>query len=82
MLTIEEARSQQKFFAKYALVPPILVLKFDLKNPEQIAKYFDVSAEAAGYAWEYYQKWSSRETGFTDYEIRMKSLALGMTKLD
>lgn len=70
----ELAEYEVKFFAKYALVPPVLVLRLNLKSPEEIAEMFDVSYQAAIYAWEYYQKWLSRNTGYTSYEIRLLQL--------
>ncbi len=53
----ELAEKEVKFFAKYALVPPVLVHKFELDNPHDIARLFDVSTEAAIYALDYYKKW-------------------------
>ena len=43
----ELAEKEVKFFAKYALVPPVLVHKLKLDNPMDIADTFDVSFEAA-----------------------------------
>ena len=68
------AENEVKFFAKYALVPPVLVLKLHLKSAEEIPDVFDVSYEAAIYAWEYYQKWLGRNTDYTAYEIRLLNL--------
>ena len=53
----EEEEAEAKFFAKYALVPPVLVHKLKLTTPEEISETFDVSFEAAYYALVYYNKW-------------------------
>lgn len=53
----ELAEKEVKFFAKYALVPPVLVHKLKLTTPEEILETFDVSYEAAYYALVYYNKW-------------------------
>lgn len=53
----ELAEKEVKFFAKYALVPPVLVHKLKLTTPEEISEKFDVSYEAAYYALVYYNKW-------------------------
>ena len=70
----ELAEFEVKFFAKYALVPPVLVLKLNLESAEEIQDVFDVSYQAAIYAWEYYQKWLGRNTDYTAYEIRLLNL--------
>ena len=51
------AEKEVKFFAKYALVPPVLVQKLNLTTPEEISEKFNVSYEAAYYALIYYNKW-------------------------
>ena len=66
----ELAEKEVKFFAKYALVPPVLVYKLNLKTAEQIAKVFAVSHEAAVYALEYYKKWLYHSGMLKDYERR------------
>ncbi len=53
----ELAEKEVKFFAKYALVPPVLVHKLKLTTPEEICETFNVSYEAAYYALVYYNKW-------------------------
>lgn len=71
----ELAEKEVKFFAKYALVPPILVHKLKLDNPYDIARIFDVSFEAARYALEYYRKWlSCSNKDYTSYELRLLRL--------
>lgn len=51
------AEKEVNFFAKYALVPPVLVHKLQISTVEEIAKVFNVSNEAAYYALNYYKKW-------------------------
>ena len=71
----ELAEAEVRFFAKYALAPPVLIHKLKLTSPKEIARVFDISLEAAQYAYDYYQKWllfGSRD--FTSYEIRTLSL--------
>ena len=71
----ELAEKEVRFFAKYALVPPILVHKFHLCEPLEIAQVFEVSLEAAEYAFEYYQKWLEfSPKDYTDYEIAILKL--------
>ncbi len=65
----ELAEKEVKLFAKYALVPPVLVHKLKLDNPYDISKAFEVSLEAACYAYSYYQKWlRCGPSNFTSYE--------------
>ncbi len=71
----ELAEKEVKFFAKYALVPPVLVHKLKLDNPIDIADIFNVSYEAASYAYSYYQKWLQYGSDFyTDYEFKILEL--------
>lgn len=70
---IEELEA--RFFAKYAVAPPPLVHRIKPKQPEEIAKAFNISREAACYAFEYYKKWltyGGKE--YTEYEIRILEL--------
>ena len=68
----ELAEKEVKFFAKYALVPPVLVHKLGLTNPYQIQDAFDVSFSAAVYAYSYYQKWLQYgSSDFMDYEEQL-----------
>lgn len=69
------ADAEASFFAKFALVPPVLVHKLKLDNAADIANTFNVSYEAACYALNYYHKWrryGSRR--FTDYECILLAL--------
>lgn len=71
----ELAEKEVKFFAKYALVPPVLVHKLKLDNPNDISEIFDVSFEAACYAYSYYKKWLRYgSSDYTDYEITLLNL--------
>lgn len=69
------AEAEAKFFAKYAIAPPPLVHKLELKNPQEIFSHFDISFEAAVYAYNYYLKWLTfGEKDYTNYEIRLLTL--------
>ena len=71
----ELAEKEVKFFAKYALVPPVLVHKFKLDDPYKIASVFEVSFEAACYALSYYKKWLQYGSyDCTDYEVKLLHL--------
>lgn len=71
----ELAEKEVKFFAKYALVPPVLVHKLQVDNPEDIANIFEVSYEAACYAYSYYKKWLRYGAlDYTDYELVLLDL--------
>lgn len=71
----ELAEKEVRFFAKYALVPPVLVHKFKLNNPHAIANVFDVSFEAACYASSYYKKWLQYgSSNYTNYEVKLLHL--------
>ena len=71
----ELAEKEVNFFAKYALVPPVLVHKFKLDDPWSIEKVFEVSFEAACYALSYYKKWLQYgPSKYTDYETALLNL--------
>lgn len=71
----ELAEAEVRFFAKYALAPPVLIHKLKLETAESIADIFEISFEAAGYALSYYQKWLNYGgCDYKDYEIRMLKL--------
>ena len=71
----ELAEKEVRFFAKYALVPPVLVHKFKLDDPHAIADVFEVSFEAACYALSYYKKWLQYGSDdYTDYEVKLLHL--------
>lgn len=68
----ELAEKEANFFAKYALAPPVLIFRFDLHNPSEVAERFGISESAAEFAWHYYQKWLrfGGET-YKNYEIKL-----------
>lgn len=76
----ELAEKEVRFFAKYALVPPVLVHKLKLDNPRDISNIFDVSFEAACYAYAYYKKWlNCGPSDFTGYERALLQLFGGVS---
>lgn len=71
----ELAEAEAKFFAKYAIAPPVLIHELGLKNAYEVYNRFDVSLEAAGYSYSYYCKWLTYgDKGYTDYELRLLQL--------
>lgn len=71
----ELAEKEVNFFAKYALTPPVLIHKLKLDNPESISQTFEVSYEAACYAYSYYQKWLKfGGMDYTAYECQLLRL--------
>lgn len=56
----QQEEDEANFFAKYAIAPPILVHKIRATCPEDIYHIFDISYEAAIYAYDYYKKWEGR----------------------
>ncbi|MBQ7460517.1 MAG: ImmA/IrrE family metallo-endopeptidase [Oscillospiraceae bacterium] len=71
----DEEEAEAAFFAKYAAAPPPLVHRVKPNCPEEIADAFDLSYEAACYAYEYYLKWlqyGGKE--YTEYEVRLLQL--------
>lgn len=71
----ELAEKEVKFFAKYALAPPVLIHKFELKDPYSISETFDISFEAACYALTYYNKWLAYGgKNYTSYELKILNL--------
>ena len=74
---LQTVKILQKFFAKFALAPPILIHKLKLNNTNEIAKAFDISDEAAYYAYSYYKKWlniTNNKNNYTDYELLLLDL--------
>ena len=71
----ELAEKEVKFFAKYALAPPVLIHKYKLNNADSIARMFDISYEAARYALDYYHKWLIfGAKNYTPYELKILKL--------
>nr|DAO20043.1 MAG TPA: IrrE protein [Caudoviricetes sp.] len=66
---------EANFFAKYALAPPPLVHKLPIINVKTIKYAFDISWEAAKYAYKYYNDWLKYgEIDYTPYEIELLEL--------
>lgn len=71
----ELAEKEVKFFAKYALAPPVLIHKLEFKDSYSIAKTFDISFEAAHYALTHYNKWLTYGgRSYTSYELKILNL--------
>jgi len=68
----EVAEAEANFFAKFSLAPPVLIHKFDLRDPYEVADRFEISLEAAFYAFNYYKKWLKYgEKAYKDYELKI-----------
>ncbi len=68
----ELAEAEAKFFAKYALAPPVLVHRVNPSDPYDLAERFNISFQAACIAWGYCRKWlaySGKE--YASYEYQM-----------
>ena len=73
----QNEEDEAKFFAKYAIAPPVLVDKINAKSPGEIYRAFDISLEAAVYAYSYYKAWKKhykRVGRYTDYEQKLLAL--------
>lgn len=73
----DHEEDEANFFAKYAIAPPVLVHKIGAECPQDIYEAFDISFEAAVYAYKYYCSWESRfekVKRLADYEIRLLAL--------
>ena len=71
----ELAEAEAKYFAKYALAPPVLIHKLELKTAQEISEHFEISFEAAIYALSFYHKWLQYGGKYyTDYEIKICTL--------
>lgn len=71
----EEAEAD--FFAKYAIAPPVLIHRIKAYSAQDIYDAFDISMEAAEYAFDYYRKWRRWHlaTGkYTGYETALLHL--------
>ena len=64
----DEEEAEAKFFAKYAIAPPVLVDKIDPTCPDDIMDYFDLSYEAAWYAFDYYLNWKRFHYAYGSYK--------------
>ncbi len=68
---------EANFFAKYAIAPPVLVHRIAAKCPQDIYEVFDISFEAAVYAYNYYCSWKKRFESvrrLTEYEKRLLAI--------
>ena len=72
----ELAEKEVKFFAKYALAPPVLIHKLKLDNPESIAQTFEISYEAACYAYSYYQNEENDPSKAIEIQVSITSKIL------
>ena len=64
------AEMETKFFAEYALAPSSHIHGMRLESPNNIYDKFDISLEAACYAYSYYRKWLLYGgSEYTDYEL-------------
>ena len=69
------AEAEANFFAKYAIAPPVLIHELGLKDYTEVYDRFDISLEAAMYAYNYYRKWLTYgNKDYTDYELRLLQL--------
>jgi len=67
----ELAEKEVKFFAKYALCPPVLVHRLKLRTVIEIRNKFEISYQAARYALNYYKKWIEfGGKNYTNYELQ------------
>ena len=67
----DQEEDEANFFAKYAIAPPVLIDRIGADSPEAIYDAFDISYQAAIYAYEYYLAWKRRHERigiYTEYE--------------
>ena len=68
---------EANFFAKYAIAPPVLIHKIGAECPQDIYEVFEISYEAAVYAYDYYCSWKAhyeRINRLTVYEKKLLAL--------
>ena len=71
----EQEEIEANFFAKYALAPPPLVHSLQTVNVSTIKRTFDISWEAAYYAYKYYHNWlRCGQNEYTEYELKLLKL--------
>ena len=73
----DQEEDEANFFAKYAIAPPVLIHKIGAQCPQDIYEVFDISYEAAVYAYDYYRLWKSRYERIhklTAYEEKLLNL--------
>ena len=74
----EYEEEEADFFAKYAIAPPVLVKGIGATSPFDIWTNFNISFEAAVYAYDYYRTWNRKHLAmgcYTDYEIELIDFA-------
>ena len=70
----DREEDEANFFAKYAIAPPVLIDRIGADSPEAIYDAFDISYQAAIYAYEYYLSWKRRHElvgSYTEYEKKL-----------
>ena len=68
----QREEDEADFFAKYAIAPPILIDRINAQSRDDIYNNFDITYEAAGYAFDYYLSWKrhhEKVRRYTCYEI-------------
>lgn len=71
----ELAEAEARFFAKYAIAPPVLIHMLNLKSSVEVFNRLNISYEAAQYAFEYYRKWLTYgNKDYTNCELRLLRL--------
>lgn len=73
----EHEEDEANFFAKYAIAPPVLVEKIGAESAVDVYLTFDISFEAAVYAYKYYLSWRRRHNRigvYTEYEEKLLAL--------
>ncbi|MCD8110659.1 MAG: ImmA/IrrE family metallo-endopeptidase [Clostridiales bacterium] len=73
----QHEEDEANFFAKYVIAPPVLIDKIGARSPDEICYYFNISYQAAIYAFEYYCKWKRRYNRlrkYTEYEQLLLNL--------
>lgn len=74
----EHEEDEANFFAKFAIAPPVLIHLIGAESPNDIYEHFDISFEAAYYAYDYYKSWKYRyqhTKTLTDYEKEILELS-------
>ena len=73
----DHEEDEANFFAKYAIAPPVLIHKIEATSSNDVYMTFDISMEAADYAYDYYLTWKRRYDRikhFTSHEEGILSL--------
>ncbi len=73
----DREEDEADFFAKYAIAPPVLVDRINPQSYKEIYDHFDITYEAAHYAYDYYLAWKShheKTKSYKHYEIALLKL--------